>query len=522
MSATKKHWNKDNQTALVLATRALRAIASNKQALAATLVSKDPALTHTLASDTQVDLDKLKDFLNNNQDSHGAASALPPTTSPHNDTLQKHLTDKKLKHNYLKQLSNSLPNNKLRFHTLRKNDRSPPTNDPTEISNIASEFWAPHWSWETYDRHSSRQLLQGFDRKLTHDILTVDEELCKEVILQAGDTACGPDLIPFSVYKSLIDFTAPLLNDTYHAAASGAPPPKGANHSHLHLIPKCESDNICHSRPINVGNTDVRLLGAIVHKSIYDAVEKLISKRQKGFMKTRNILENIKLITEKIHQATTNKKDYDVLFIDFKKAFDSLNHNFLFSLLVHINMPTTTINVIKFLLTDLQALTTFRGSQPQSIKMEKGVKQGCPLSPLLFVLVMEVLDDAIIKPPSSKINQNNSDIDSALYADDACYGSPDLANHLPHLQTTLELFGKATGLNIHTTKSCIVKARRRAPLPELLPLSPQRSLCAVGKKSRFALAQNGSALSSVPTSPPKISSPTPSVNSQKEPTATSR
>ena len=340
MSATKKHWNKDNQTALVLATRALRAIDNNKQALAATLVSKDPALTHTLASDTQVDLEKLKDFLNNHQDSYGSAPAPSPTTSHHNDTLQKHLDDKKLKHNYLRQLSNSLPNNKLRFHTLRKNDRSPPTNDPTEMSNIASEFWAPHWSWEKFDRHSSLQLLQGFDRKLTQEILTVDEELCKEVILQAGDTACGPDLIPFSVYKSLIDFTAPLLNDTYHAAASGAPPPNGANHSNLHLIPKCDSDNICHSRPINVGNTDVRLLGAIVHKSIYDAVEKLISKRQKGFMKTRNILDNIKLITEKIHQATTNKKDYDVLFIDFKKDFDSLNPNFLFSLLEHIDMPT--------------------------------------------------------------------------------------------------------------------------------------------------------------------------------------
>ena len=159
------------------------------------------------------------------------------------------------------------------------------------------------------------------------------------------------------------------------------------------------------------------------------------------------------------HSARRSKKDYDILFVDFKKAFDSLNDDFLLKLLQHVNLPQCTISAIQYLLTDLTALTTFKGGLQTKIKLEKGVKQGCPLSPLLFILVMEVLDDAIICPPPSNINQANPDIDSALYADDAAYASDDLASRIPSLNRTFTIFGKATGLQINVTKSCIVKAR---------------------------------------------------------------
>jgi ribonuclease HI len=287
----------------------------------------------------------------------------------------------------------------------------------------------------------------------------VDIPLCTEVIMEAGDTACGPDSIPFSVYKSLIDHTAPLLHDTYYYATNNNPCPPDTNNSLLYLIPKSNSDLVTDSRPISVGNVDVRLLGALTHKTIYNAIEKIISERQKGFMKNRNIVENIRTTNHKFHTARRNKKDYDTLFVDFKKAFDSLNHTFLFKLLQHVHLPLSTINAIRYLLTDLTSMTTFKGAPQAKIRLEKGVKQGCPLSPLLFVLVMEVLDDAIIRPPPSNINQTNPDIDSALYADDAKYSSFDLARHIPFLNRTFTLFGKATGLQINVAKSCIVKAR---------------------------------------------------------------
>ena len=100
-------------------------------------------------------------------------------------------------------------------------------------------------------------------------------------------------------------------------------------------------------------------------------------------MKDRQILDNIKQFDNKFHSARRQKSDYDILFIDFKKAFDSLNHEFLIQMLHRIRVPISTINAIRYLLTDLTALTTFRGTPPAKIHLGKGVKQGCPLSPLL-------------------------------------------------------------------------------------------------------------------------------------------
>jgi ribonuclease HI/exonuclease III len=455
MAATKKNSNNSNQDSVVLAIRTLRAINNNNLILANTLVSQDSTLTHVIDND-DINIGKLKSFIVNHRSND---KPQPP------DSSDKDLLSKKFKVNYLEQLSQSLPNDKLRFHSLRKNVDSPPTDDPEEMSNIASEFWSPNWSWDAYDHLSASKLLKpsilgnGFDRTITKDVDQVDVVYVTEVILESGDTACGPDGIPFSVYKALCDIAAPILNNVYHHAATGNLPSKNANHSLLYLIPKTPSDLISDSRPINVGNTDVRLLGAIIRKSIYASIEAIISARQKGFLDGRNILNNIKLINEKLHKACKDKKDYDLISIDFMKAFDSLNHTFLICLLEHIKLPRSSINAIQFLIHDLQALTTFKGTSPRNIKLEKGVKQGCPLSPLLFALIMEVLDNALLLPPKNDINKIHPDIDGALFADDACYASPNLAKHIPHFHRTITLFGKATGLRIHIKKSTIVKAR---------------------------------------------------------------
>ena len=100
---------------------------------------------------------------------------------------------------------------------------------------------------------------------------------------------------------------------------------------------------------------------------------------------------------------------------------------------------------------------------------------------------MEVLDDAIIKPPHTNINHNDSDIDSALYADDAAYASHRLADFIPELNKIFKLFGEATGLHVNVTKSCIVKAR-----PTSAPSTSHGSFTtAPGAASQSAPGLNG-------------------------------
>jgi hypothetical protein len=80
------------------------------------------------------------------------------------------------------------------------------------MAEIAVEHWTPTWAWEASDYDARMAVLAGFKRQILHsDIQEVDIDLVKEIILTAGDTACGPDRIPFSVYKSLVDTAAPVL-----------------------------------------------------------------------------------------------------------------------------------------------------------------------------------------------------------------------------------------------------------------------------------------------------------------------
>lgn len=105
------------------------------------------------------------------------------------------------------------------------------------VTKIAVDYWSPHWGWEPHDDSAANAVLSEFKRKINrNDIIQVDVPLCSEVIMEAGDTACGPDGIPFSVYKSLVSHTAPLLCDSYHYAANNNPAPPGTNDSLLHLI----------------------------------------------------------------------------------------------------------------------------------------------------------------------------------------------------------------------------------------------------------------------------------------------
>ena len=73
-----------------------------------------------------------------------------------------------------------------------------------------------------------------------------------------------------------------------------------------------------------------------------------------------------------------------------RKAFDSIDHDFIFKVLEKIGMPHWVINTIKGLMHDIRVFTTLKNPEKKAIFIKRGVKQGCPLSPYLFTIVMTV------------------------------------------------------------------------------------------------------------------------------------
>jgi hypothetical protein len=118
----------------------------------------------------------------------------------------------------------------------------------------------------------------------------------------------------------------------------------------------------------------------------------LFSDHQKGFIKkTNGCTEHGIILNELFHDARRNNKGLVITAIDFTTAFGSVPHELILSAMKQRNFPDWTIEIVRDMYTDASSFIELRGDKSNPISWKKGVKQGCPLSPLLFNLCLEPL-----------------------------------------------------------------------------------------------------------------------------------
>jgi ribonuclease HI len=279
-------------------------------------------------------------------------------------------------------------------------------------------------------------------------------ELVEEIINSTNDSSPGPDTIPFAAYRAVVEVAAPVFLDMIRGIMKGDPSPAGFNAGILHLLPKKVTDRIEDTRPLVVNNTDNRIVASIILASIAPALEEIFSEDQNGFRPNRSTTTNIDFFNEKFYSALENNKYYDILFIDFLKAFDSVAHTAIFKLLEAVGLPAEYVTGIKELFRDAHCFTNFKSRVPERINFESGVKQGCPLSPTLFILIADVLIDMLKKVAK---------VDVKFFADDGAIGAENIIPRLRHIKTCFEVFRVYTGLEMNVSKSaCIATAGRAA------------------------------------------------------------
>ena len=127
------------------------------------------------------------------------------------------------------------------------------------------------------------------------------------------------------------------------------------------------------------------------------AMNHIIGTEQNGFVHARFIAENNMLLHEIIEYTTINKNSMGglLLFLDFEKAFDRLDHNFMLSVLDRMAFPTEFMNWIKLLYTSATSSVRINNITSKGFELHSGVRQGCPISPLLFACVVECMANMI-------------------------------------------------------------------------------------------------------------------------------
>lgn len=229
------------------------------------------------------------------------------------------------------------------------------------------------------------------------------------------------------------------------------------------LIPKTpEAVSIDQYRPISLANFKFKIITKVLADRLVVVAPKIISENQRGFIKGRHIHDCIGVASEAVNLM--HKRSFGgniALTIDIKKAFDSLDWNFLLKVLHQFGFDPIFCNWVKTVLLSAKLSISVNGNLVGFFSCKRGVRQGDPLSPLLFCVAEEVLSRAIsllvqqgkLLPMSSPRGYQVPS--HVLYADDILIFCRGTKRNIDCLMSLFTRYGEASGQLISLDKSIV-------------------------------------------------------------------
>ena len=380
------------------------------------------------------------DYIEDIYEEHGSTS-----------DIVKDLEGTKKRPNLMAELKVMLPSTRSRLTHLKIEEEE--VRKPQAIAKEIKRFWSGIWQERknpeaTEAKIAAKEMLKAYKKSLPPGnkpkMLRVSN--IEEGIINSGNSATGPDGVPFLFYKKLINLAKKLLFRVYVEITKGRGTDaqlENFNRSLLIILPKNDSGLVEETRPLNLNNTDNRIIARSIVEGVTAHADGLIDKSQRLFIKGRQMTKNVRELSKLLYDGGT---DNYALFLDTRKAFDSIDHTFIQEVLEKQGWPTWFRTAVDTLLrgaTTSPAMWT-EGNQ---IGIHRGVKQGCPLSPLLFVLIYDVL--------ISELKQKLPELTPLGAADDLAVVGPDLKELLEALKI-IDEFSKASGLGTNKKKTAIL------------------------------------------------------------------
>ena len=209
-------------------------------------------------------------------------------------------------------------------------------------------------------------------------------------------------------------------------------------------------------RPLSLLNMDYKIATKAPASRLEKVLPSLIRSNQTGYIKGRYIGENIRLISDILHYIKHKNIPGFALFLDFEKAFDSIEWSFILKVLKVFNFGLQFISWIEVLYRDVSSCVINNGFATPFFRLNRGVRQGCPLSGLLFVLAIELLGNAIRQSQSiSGIKIGPNEIKLSQYADDTTVFVSDIKS-AENLVNLLKLSSECSGLKVNSSKSDVL------------------------------------------------------------------
>lgn len=271
----------------------------------------------------------------------------------------------------------------------------------SDIDSICSswvDFYSALFTVGEVDSNIQADLLSNLSARLPDDarahcegLLSLDEVLTA-LKGMAHNKSPGSDGLPMEFYlafwETLGSDLVEVLNSSFELG-SLPPSQKGAL---IFLIFK-KGDRLLHKnwRPISLLNVDYKLCARALAGRLLGVLHHVIAPDQTCGVRGRFIGENVALLRDIVYFASETDTPAAILSLDQEKAFDRVDWPFLFKVLAHLGFGPSFILWVKLLYTGVRSAVLINGYTSEFFYPSRGVRQGCPLSPLLYVISIEVL-----------------------------------------------------------------------------------------------------------------------------------
>jgi hypothetical protein len=245
------------------------------------------------------------------------------------------------------------------------------------------------------------------------------------------------------------------------------------NSAYLTLIPKKDEPlRATDYRPISLIHSCAKLITKILANRLAPLLKDLVASSQSAFVRGRCIHDNYMLVQQTIKLLHKRKVPSVFLKLDISKAFDSVSWSFLLEVLSHLGFGASWCNLIANVLSTASTKILINGQPGEQIRHRKGLRQGDPRSPMLFILVTDVLNSLFTKAEElgllQPLTRRNIGQRISLYADDVALFIRPIEQELDLTIKILEIFGEASGLRTNFQKSCAIPIRCDPPVIETI------------------------------------------------------